>query len=77
MNLLLLSARPLQAVPGTASADGVDPGGSGAHRAPPQLLSGQRRRAAGGPAAASWRRLRATTDQVGSAPSFSPHPTFD
>lgn len=67
----------LQAVPGTASTDGVDPGGGGAHRAPPQLLGGQRRRAAGGPAAAARRRLRATTDQVSSAlPSSPPHPTL-
>lgn len=36
------ASRPPQAVPGTASPDGVDPGRGRPHRAPAQLLGGQR-----------------------------------
>lgn len=59
---------PPQAVPGTAAADGVDPGGSRPHGAPAQLLRGQRWREAGRKAAAPWRGLRTSTNKVNTAP---------
>ena len=59
-----MSVSPLQAVPGTAPADGVDPGGGRPHRAPAELLRGQRRRPAGRQAAAPRRGLRAAANKV-------------
>lgn len=55
----------LQAVPGTASTDGMDPGGRGPHRTPPKLLCGQRRCTTGSPTAVTWGGLWAAAAEVG------------